>query len=158
MDSPTFQAAANTVIAAPAEEIYAFIADIERMGEISPECTGGTWESDDRGVGALFIGSNAAGDRTWQSRMRVVEARPPHAFAWENVGNPADPITDLKPRARWRYTFTPGEGGTVVEESWLYLSEPTEEALRDGRLQARMATNESGIATTLANLKRVVEG
>ena len=32
---------ASIVIAAPAEELYAFIADMPRMGEVSPVCVGG---------------------------------------------------------------------------------------------------------------------
>src|ERR1700722_8934000 len=110
MDLTAFRASASVVIAAPPAEIYAFIADMTRMGEISPECTGGTWESESRGAGATFIGSNTAGDRTWQRRIRIAVADPPREFAFENVGDPAVPASeDDLPMARWCYTFVPEE-------------------------------------------------
>ena len=154
MDLSTFRASASITIAAPAEEIYRFIADMPRIGEISPECTGGAWESEARGEGAIFIGSNTASDRTWQRRIRVAVASPPREFAFENLSDAAVPASpEDTPIARWRYTFTSDEGGTRVEETWEYLEHPRLETLGEERMRIRQATNQSGIEQTLANLK-----
>ena len=80
MDISSFDASGDVVIDAPPEPLYDFIADMPAMGEISPWCTGGEWESDERGVGAFFVGSNAMGERTWQARMRVCEADRPREY------------------------------------------------------------------------------
>ena len=61
---------ARIVVNTSPEAAYDLIADMPRMGEISPECTGGTWASGAHGLGAIFIGSNTAGDRTWQRQIR----------------------------------------------------------------------------------------
>jgi Polyketide cyclase / dehydrase and lipid transport len=158
MDLTTFHASASVVIAAPPAEIYAFIADMPRMGEISPECTGGTWESESRGVGAMFIGSNTAGDRTWQRRIRVAVVDPPLEFAWENLGDAAVPVSDDDmAAARWGYTFTPVEGGTKVDETWGLLNNPRLEAVGEERLRQLQVRNQSGMEQTLANLKQLLE-
>jgi len=119
MDTSPFTASASVVVAAPPLAVYDLIADMPAMGEISPQCTGGEWETDERGVGARFVGSNTAGERTWQARMRVCVADPGREFAWENLGSPDDPVSDdAVALVRWGYAFEPVEGGTRVVESW----------------------------------------
>jgi hypothetical protein len=158
MDVSTFRASASITISAPVEDIYSFIADMTRIGEISPECTGGAWANEDRGEGAIFIGSNTAGDRTWQRRIRVAVASPPREFAFENMSDAALPASpDDKPVARWCYTFTPDEGGTRVEETWEFIDHPLLENLGEERMRIRQATNQSGIEQTLVNLKVLLE-
>jgi hypothetical protein len=158
MDVSTFGASGSITISAPAEEIYRFIADMTRIGEVSPECTGGAWENDARGEGAVFIGSNTAGDRTWQRRIRVAVASPSREFAFENMSDAAAPFSeDDQPLARWRYTFTPDEGGTRVEETSEFLDHPLLETLGEERMRNRQASNQSGIEQTLANLKVLFE-
>jgi hypothetical protein len=160
MDPNDLQATASIVIAAPPEALYEFVADMPRVGEISPVCTGGEWETDDRGVGATFVGSNTRGERTWQARMRVVAADAPREFAWVNIGDPAKPVSDeTVDAARWTYTFTPVDGGTRVDESWrMLLSGPQLEAIGEERLKAVPGWNQAGMEETLANLKARFEG
>ena len=135
MDISAFTALAASFIAAPPDELYDFIADMPAMGAISPQCIGGEWESDQRGVGAFFIGSNAMGERTWQARMRVSVADRPREFAWENLGSVDwDSPTPL---VRWGYTFDAVDGGTRVEETWRILQsysalEAFDQAAQDG--------------------------
>jgi hypothetical protein len=51
--------------------------------------------------------------------MRVAVADRPREFAWENIGDGSKPAPDeIVPAARWGYTFTPVDDGTLVEESW----------------------------------------
>jgi hypothetical protein len=160
MDLTDLQAAASIVIAAPPDALYAFVADMPRMGEISPVCTGGEWEADARDVGATFIGTNTMGERTWQARMKVVAADPSREFAWENIGDPTQPVPDeIVSAARWTYTFTAVDGGTRVDESWrMLLSGPQLEAIGEERLKAIPGWNQDGMEKTLAKLKALFEG
>ena len=160
MDLTDLRAAASIVIDARAETLYAFVADMPKVGEISPVCTGGGWESASRGAGATFIGSNTVGERTWRARMRVVVADPPSQFAWENIGDPSRPVPDeIVPAARWAYTFTPVAGGTTVDETWqMLLSADRLEAIGEERLRSLPAMNQSGMEQTLSKLKALIEG
>ena len=126
-----------------------------RMGEISPVCTGGSWQSDARGVGARFLGTNRAGEYDWQRSIRVATADAPREFAWENLG---DPVTDDgTASARWSYTFTPVDEGTLVEESWRLLDNPRLEARGEDQLRQLQVRNQTDMETTLANLKVLLE-
>jgi hypothetical protein len=160
MSLPDLQASASIVIAAPPETLYAFIADMPRVGEISPVCTGGEWEGTSREVGATFVGSNTSGERTWQARMRVTVADAPREFAWENIGDASQPVPEVaEPAARWGYVFTPVEGGTKVDETWkMLLSGPRLETIGEDRLKSLPAANQAALEQTLERLKGLFEG
>src|ERR1700722_13404161 len=129
-----------------------------RMGEISPECTGGVWESESRSVGAMFLGSNTSGDRSWQRRIRVVVADPPNEFAWENLGDAAVPLSaEATGAARWGYTFASEDGGTRVEETWSLLDDPRLLEVGEERLRQLETRNQGGMEQTLAKLKELLE-
>ncbi|HEY3941223.1 MAG TPA: SRPBCC family protein [Acidimicrobiales bacterium] len=158
MDVTAYRASASLVIAAPPEKVYEFIADMPRVGEISPVCTGGTWESDQRGVGATFVGSNTVRDRTWQARMRVTVADAPREFAWENIGSSTEPVADDAPAAsRWSYRFAPVGGGTEVTESWMMFDNPGLAGISPEQLEKASTRNRSGMEETLARLKQLLE-
>jgi hypothetical protein len=74
IDLATLRCEHRVTIAAASDELYDYIADMPRVGEISRQCTGGVWEGDERGIGAAFIGSNTMGERSWRARMRVTVA------------------------------------------------------------------------------------
>jgi hypothetical protein len=159
MDLNDLQASASIVIAAPPDKLYEFIADMPRIGEISPECIGGEWEGDARGVGATFVGSNVIGENSWQARMRVAVADPSRQFAWENMGAVASEATnDGAPNARWTYTFTPIAGGTEVEETWKMLRVgPQLEARGEEFVNSLPGLRRANMETTLAKLKALYE-
>jgi hypothetical protein len=146
----------TTRVAAPPEKVYDIISDITRVGELSPQCRAAWWdEGSGPLVGGWFTGRNEAeGREPWERHCEVVAAEPGRAFAWV-TGGQADGT------AEWSYRFNPVDGdddGTEVEESWriLRLNEFLSR-LSDEQLQGLMRTTESGIETTLSNLKRVVE-
>ncbi len=146
------------MIAAPVETIYDFIAEMTNMGEISPECTGGEWESETRGPGSMFIGANDDGQRTWQRRMRIVTADAPSEFAFENFGDPSLPASEAdRPVAKWTYRFSPHPDGTLVEEHWELYDHPRIREFGEERMRTRQSTNQAGIEETLANLKQHFE-
>src|SRR3954453_4415195 len=64
------------------EQLYDLVADVSRMGQWSPVCTGGSYDED----GAWFTGTNAMGEARWETRCRVVAADPGRKFAFINHG------------------------------------------------------------------------
>ena len=141
-------------MAAPAEQVWAMVSDVTRMGEWSPVCTTCWWE-DGLGPqpGAWFTGRNELPERTWETRSQVVAADRGREFAFVVGGS----------WVRWSYTFTPVEGGTQVTESWEFLPDGVARfhnrfgndapaQIADRTLAAR-----HGIPVTLAALKKSAE-
>jgi hypothetical protein len=106
----------SRVIAAPAELLYDIVSDLPRMGELSPENTGGVWldGATTAAAGARFRGTNSNKKKHWATVATIDEADRGRVFAFQ-VG--VGPIKI----ARWRYTFEPGDDGTRVTESWTDL-------------------------------------
>jgi hypothetical protein len=95
------------------EELYDLIADVSRMGEWSPVCTGGSYDDD----GEWFTGTNAMGESTWETRCRVVVAERGREFAFINHG-----LEGRVEMVRWAFTFRPAVGaGTDVTQTWQVL-------------------------------------
>ena len=111
---------ASVTINRPAAEVWAAIADITRMGDWSPECTGGRWVGDATGpaVGAKFEGDNVAKVgkkvvKAWTTTSEVTACEPGSVFEFVAEGY-----------TTWRYTFAPAGDGTpdakTVTESFSY--------------------------------------
>ena len=147
----------SLVIDAPADRLYDLVSDVTRMGEWSPENTGGKWlkGATRAAPGARFRGSNKRGFARWTTSCEVVSADRGKRFAF-------DVLILGRHYTRWAYDFEPTADGssTKVTEShqqmfmipaahliWRYaLTSPDrQEVLMDGMRQ------------TLANLKRVAE-
>ena len=141
-------------IAAPADRLYAIVTDVANMGQLSPECTGGSWVDGASGpaVGARFKGRNKRGIARWSTTNEVVEADPDRAFAFNT----------LQSGTCWRYSFESDGDGTTVTES--------RSAFKDRPLLARVFSvvalggiadhdNEmrAGMRATLERLKAVAE-
>ena len=96
-------------IDAPPERLYELVTDIEHMGRLSPECTGGRWleGSVSPAVGARFTGTNKRGIARWSTTNTVVSAEPDRVFAFETNQS----------GTRWRYELIPDGDATVVTES-----------------------------------------
>jgi len=101
----------SIVIDAPAQRVYALIADPMRMAEWSPECVACRWTgaSTHAEVGAQFRGTSRNGRRRWTTTSKITEMRPDELFAWE--------VTYFQqPVARWEYRIEPcAEGVRLVE-------------------------------------------
>ncbi|WP_232663879.1 SRPBCC family protein [Pseudonocardia sp. TRM90224] len=74
----------TVTVAADPERVWALVSDITRMGEWSPENTGGKWIGGATGpaVGARFVGSNVHGLVRWRTHCRVVECERPRSFTF----------------------------------------------------------------------------
>src|SRR5262245_13745434 len=156
MDVTPYQHTETVTIAAPPEAVYALVADVTRMGEWSPVCTGGEWHDDTQ---SSFTGTNTTPERTWQTKCRVEVAEPGAEFTFVNMGMEGD--GDL---VRWGYTFREVDGGTEVTESWQVLEHYDEflTKLVPGMdvaqyLDGVKPVTQQGMAETLSNLKAVAE-
>ena len=101
-------------IAAPPAKVWAMLSDLPRMGEFSPENTGGKWVRGATGpaVGARFVGSNRNGKKKWTTTCTVSECESPRVFAFDVSAGPVKV-------ARWEYRIEPiDNGGSRVTETW----------------------------------------
>jgi uncharacterized membrane protein len=144
----------SVMIAAPADQIYALVADMPRMGEWSPECQRVEWLDGSSGPaeGATFIGHNHTGPRgliKWSRRGRVLTADPGREFAFATEEGGKDGVV-------WRYAFEPVDGGTRVTESYEIRKIPTWARILDVPTN-RVRELCEGLQHTLEQLKRVAE-
>jgi len=139
---------------APADDVYALLADLPRMGEWSPECDRVTWRGGASGAvrGAGFIGHNRVGAVRWVTFGEVVAAEPGRNLAFEISAGPV-------PLSRWEYFFVPDEGGSgcTVAEEWTDRRPAWYRFAADRAFGNRLRTNTEGIRHTLLALRRAAE-
>jgi hypothetical protein len=99
------------VEAAP-EAVYDLVADVERMGEWSPETYRCRWLPPATGpaVGARFKAWNRHGRKRWTNKPVVVAADPGREFAFDRRSFGMSIV--------WRYTMAPEGTGTRLRESY----------------------------------------
>ena len=141
----------SRVIAASPEALYDIVSDLPRMGELSPENTGGMWLHDGTGpeVGAEFRGTNSHGTKHWATTAVIERAERGKAFVFRTKVGPIK-------IARWSYAFEPVENGTKVTESWDDMRNWI--AKRAGAISSgvtdRLTHNRESMEVTLSNLAR----
>ncbi|TWD82873.1 polyketide cyclase/dehydrase/lipid transport protein [Kribbella amoyensis] len=150
-----------TVQARPAD-VYALVADLPRMSEWSPECTGVTWTGRPRHAvpGARFIGHNRAGVARWHTQGRILVAEPGRELRFRIHFGPLQV-------AEWKYEFraVDAEGvdgddaasGCVVTESWTDYRPRLLRQVMNRLMGDRRDLNAQGIRTTLTRLKAAAE-
>ena len=157
MDLTPYRRTEQIRIDAAPDAVYDLIADVSRMGEWSPVCTGGEYDADE----SWFTGHNAIDSITWTTRCRVVAAERGHEFAFVNCGT--DGAYDL---VRWGFALRPAdEGGAEVVQSWEVLPSYEDGFAAEGpdagelsfRLDFMKGMAETGMAETLSNLKLAAE-
>ena len=96
---------AETMIAAPPEQVWETLSDLRRMPEWSPEVVrmvplkpGGLK------VGQQYLGINRRKAVIWPSRSVVAVVDPGRSLAWDTRSS----------GARWIYELEPADGGTRV--------------------------------------------
>jgi hypothetical protein len=107
------QVEVSKVIAATPDQLYALVSDLCRMGEWSPENTGGKWVKGATGpaVGAKFEGTNQLGKKKWKTLSTVAIAEPAREFAFDVTA------AGMKV-ARWGCRLEAVDGGTKVTQYW----------------------------------------
>jgi hypothetical protein len=166
MDLSEYQHSDSITIDRPPDDVYAIVADVTRVGELSPVCASASWDDPAQAgkEGAWFTGRNEIGkDISWETHCQVETAKPGKEFAFINHGREGD--VEL---VRWGYTFDPDSSGTKVTESWQVLPAYPEfvkkgsgedlspDAVKQ-RIDGMAQMARDGIKDTLANLKRVAE-
>jgi len=143
----------SETVKAASLRLYELVSDLPRMGEWSPENTGGKWVGGANGpeVGAKFRGTNRHGLAIWMTTVTVTGADPGQRFAFD-VHVLGVPIST------WEYTFADAVDGCVVTErwtdnrpGWMRVSSMAT-GVRD-----RAAHNRRGMQETLAKLKAAAE-
>lgn len=106
--------AVSTTINAAPEAVWGLVADLPRMGQWSPENTGGKWLGGATGpvVGARFRGTNKKGLRRWSTTCTVTVADEGKRFAFDVDYGPV-------PISTWDYSFSDDGAQTTVVESWI---------------------------------------
>lgn len=97
----------ETTIAASSDVVWGAATDLDMPARFSPEYQGGTWTSEQRGLGASFIGRNeheAIG--TWEIESWVIAYAEGRTFGWGT----SDPDS---PGAQWTFHLEPQIGGTT---------------------------------------------
>ena len=147
-------AEATTTIGADPVKVYNLVSDLPRMGEWSPENTGGRWIGGASGaaVGARFRGNNRRGVLRWSTTVKITDATPGKRFAFDVTYGPV-------PISHWEYTFdTEGQGGRVTERwaerrpAWMKVASIPVMAVAD-----RAKHNTRTMEVTLAALKVAAE-
>jgi len=145
----------SLAVVAPADAVYALVADLPRMGEWSPECERVTWRGGATSAvsGSQFLGFNRAGPLWWMTQGEVVTAEPGRHLAFEiSVGT-------MK-IARWEYFIVPDDADPstcIVVEEWTDRRPGWCRALADKAFGPRTTINQDGMAKTLAKLKYAAE-
>lgn len=147
----TINATVERTIAASPEALYGIVADVTRIGELSPECTGAEWVggATEAVEGARFKGTNELGKSRWSTKPVVTEAIAGQVFEFK---------VPMGFGPTWRYEFHACEGGTRVVESvhqqkvspWFIRR-----AQRKAGVNDRTANVTTGMEQTLANLESV---
>lgn len=152
--SPDSPDSATVRVAAPPERVYAIVSDVTRMGELSPECTGGRWLGGATGPapGARFRGTNRRGWVRWATTNEVVTADPGREFTFDTKQS----------GTRWSFTMEADGDGTLVTEArspWRDrpLVAKVASKLLLGGLDEHEEEMRQGLRATLDRLKAVAE-
>jgi len=135
-------------------DLYDLVSDLPRMGEWSPENTGGRWVNGAAGpvVGARFKGSNKKGWAKWSTDVVVTVAEPGRQFSFDVTRGP------LK-ISSWDYKFEQHGSKTLVVETWTDNRVPLIGTIVGWFIGVmdRPGRNRQGMEATLAKLAAAVE-
>ncbi|CAL99385.1 uncharacterized protein YndB with AHSA1/START domain [Saccharopolyspora erythraea NRRL 2338] len=158
----SFDIEATTEVDASPDEVYRVVSDITRMGEWSPECTGGEWLRGQPGAaGSRFHGHNRAGGETWTTECEVVAAVPGREFAWAVLTYARSPEVSV-----WSFAIEPDGDGCVLTQRYRMQEPPARfasfmrgmDADQAAALGAkRRAMLEDAMSRTVAGIKAAVE-
>lgn len=148
------QVSVTQEIGAPAEEVWAMVSDLTRMGQWSPENEGATWLRGATGPqpGATFRGTNRNGKKKWKTVGTIVGMEPGRLFTFR--------ITAAGFKvSEWRYVFETIPTGCRVTETWIDQRGRVAKALGKpvSGVEDRAAHNRGTMEQTLERLKSTAE-
>lgn len=160
--SPVFDVSASVRVDAAPHEVYALASDITRMGEWSPENTGGTWNSGEPGtVGARFHGHNSTPTREWTTECEVVEATPGRRFAWVVHSS-----VDAADTSLWSFDVEPDGTTTLLTQRYVMshlrhgmrsLMDGMSEAESEAFVEQRRTQLQDGLNRTVEGIRKAAE-
>ncbi len=105
--------------AASVDEVWTVVADLDRIGEWSPECVGIEWDPPAGGpaVGTRFIGRNAMGPVRWSTTCEIEQWSPLVRFSY--VARHVTGASTL-----WTFELAPHAGGTTVTQAFVTVGSP----------------------------------
>lgn len=138
----------------PPERVWELLANLDRMGEWSPECYSVSWldgASSPARVGARFKGRNRWGPVRWTMSCEVKTAEFAREISWSTVKRGRELV-------RWRYRFEPAGGGTEVIQSFevIWLP-PMARLFEDVIMVNRDCQRERAMRLTLERIEQAVE-
>ena len=144
----------NRRISATPQEVWEIISDLESMGTLSPENSGGRGGKGVTGVekGAIFRGKNKNGFRQWSTKVLITECEPPKKLSFSlRVGG--------KDWCEWSYQIDAVEDGCVVTESWTDMRTKLQEKIGwlVSGVSDRASHNLKNMEATLENLALLAE-
>ena len=148
------QVSVERTIRADAGRLYELVTDLPRMGDWSPENTGGRWVKGATGpaVGARFKGTNRNGWRRWSTDVVVTTAKPGEQFTFDVSTGPIKVAT-------WDYRFEQSGDATSVVETWTDRRNPlaAKVAILIAGVRDRPEHNRQNMEATLEKLAAAVE-
>ncbi len=148
------QVSVSREISAPAEHVWAMVADVTRMNQWSPENDSAKWLRGASGPenGARFRGTNRNGKKKWSTIATIVATEPGRLFSFRVTAG------GLRV-SEWRYAFEPTATGCRVTETWVdqrgrivtTLGKPV------SGVADRAEHNRAGMEQTLERLKAAAE-
>ena len=144
----------NRRISATPHAVWEIISDLESMGNLSPENSGGRWGKGVTGVekGAIFRGKNKNGFRQWSTKVLITVCEPPKKLSFSlRVGG--------KEWCEWSYQIDEVEDGCVVTESWTDMRTKLQEKIGwlVSGVSDRASHNLKNMEVTLENLALLAE-
>lgn len=154
MTNPDAASAQATVdIAADPDAVYRLITDLSTLADLAEETSAMRWKNGGEArPGAVFVGRNRNGSRSWSTTCTVTDAAPGRVFGFD--------VTKMRiPVSHWRYEIAPTESGCRVTEStwdrrpgWFRKPGGWATGVSD-----RSTANAENIAATLQRLKALAE-
>lgn len=137
------------------QDVWSLVANLDRMGEWSPECYRVIWLDGAKApaqVGARFKGKNRWGPVRWSMTCEVKTADPGREISWSTVKGGRDVVS-------WRYRFEAEGTGTRIVESFEVHSLPLSARLFEDVLMVnRDVRREAAMRATLERIKAATEG
>ena len=139
-------------INASAQDVWAVISDLRRMGEWSPQCTKMIIRGGAVGLGTRTINVNRRGPLVWPTTSKVIRFSPNQELAFRVAEN----------RTVWSYTIEPTPSGVKVTERREVANGTTKvssflvDKMMGGTTNFE-AELKLGMAETLAKIKRAAE-
>ena len=146
-DFPT-KGSATVVVNASAEDVYAFLTDLDRLPTLSPENQRCEYLADATAidVGVRFRGHNKKGDYEWHADCEVTVADSGKAFAY--IVPP-----DFKHTTTWGYDIESTGPDTCNVTEWFDAPMLALPDVYPGRIEGRCENLENACKATMENLR-----